>query len=85
MNFHGADRVKDYYQSICHVMAHLFYFWPNLGVFGHTRNQRKTGHNRKNECHESAFFHSAVRASRTAFEIVAFLAETTQTFESRRE
>ena len=66
-------------------MANLFFIWPNLGVFGHTRNQRKTGHNRKNECQESAFFHSAVHVSRFAFEILAFLAETSQTFESRRE
>ena len=35
--------------------------------------------------HESAFFHSAIRASRTAFETKAFLEETAHTFETREE
>ena len=63
----------------------FFIFDLSWRTLGSARNQRKTDYFRKNGCHEIAFFHSAMRASRTAFEIEAFLEETPHTFETSRD
>ena len=47
----------------------------NISQSGHAKNVRL----------ESAFFNSAMRVSRSTFEIEAFLKETAQTFDTRKE
>ena len=68
----GSDHVGGLHHWIRHVQANLFYFRSKMSGYDKTRNQRKTGHFRQNECHESAFLHSALRASRTSFQIEVF-------------